>query len=187
MAMRKLGDDIRRAVRELSGNSEAARINLRSQQVRSRYKRSIESVYDEQTARYHLAHTNSVIIRRKNGVKTLTVYVDDSACAADLNAQRELIVLQLLQLFGEEIEDFEICISKWKKYREMHPYAEDLTSSDSPQTKTKPLNVEDSTYVDCTSAKITDEKLQKAFKKAMTADLTWKRGEKVETERMNRK
>ena len=99
--MRKIGPDIQRAVAKLSEGSESARLNLRIKQVRERYRQAIESVY-RKSAGLHLAHTNNVIIKDRK----LVVFVDDSMFAAELNAQRELIKLRLLELFGEEIDDF---------------------------------------------------------------------------------
>ena len=112
--MRKLGKEINQTLAAWESSSEEARINLRIRQVRDRYRRAIEEVYKE-NAQFHLAHTNSVIITAKRGVKTLIVYVDDSIFAAELNAQRELVWLKLLEMFGEEIDDFQIKISKGTK------------------------------------------------------------------------
>ena len=173
--MRRIGADIRYAVARLGETTESGRLNLRIQQVRERYRRAIESVYRD-SAPLHLAHTNTVIIRDRK----LVVYVDDSLFAAELNAQRELIKLRLLELFGEEIDDFQIRISQWKKYREIHPYiteSQQATDTDSPSI---PLDSNEKSYVSNTSSLIDDERLRKTFEKAMTADLEWKKGERVE-------
>lgn len=164
----------------MSGDSESARINMRIRQVRERYKKAIESVYPEQTAKLHLAHTNSVIITTKKGTRTLIVYVDDSLFAAELNAQRELIKLSLLELFGEDIEDFQILVSKWRKYREVHPYIDDEESDRLDEVTPIPLDDEERTFVSQTASQIEDEKVRKSLEKAMTADLEWKKGEKVD-------
>ena len=93
--MKKLGHDLELMIARLLGNDEQARINLRAHQVRDRYKQALETVYKNQAPLF-LAHTNNVYILKKDGVKTLIVYVDDSIFAAELNAQRELIRLKLL-------------------------------------------------------------------------------------------
>ena len=183
--MKKVGNDIQRFIREIGGDSEAARINMRTMQVRERYKQAIESVYPRATAVLHLNHTNSVIIKMIGDKRTLIVYVDDSLFAAELNAQRELIKLRLLELFGEDIDDFRIKVSKWKKYRECHPYVNDESPDYSSKSSSVPLTVDEQSYVSRTVAVIEDKKLRKSFKKAMTADLEWKKGEKVETESKN--
>lgn len=164
----------------LAGDSEQARINLRANQVRERYKRAIETVY-RAAAPLHLAHTNNVYILKKDGVRTLIVYVDESIFAAELNAQRELIKLHLLELFGEEIEQFEIHVSRGR-YKQNHPY---LTGSDAENaavadknTPDVPLTADEESYVSNTVSTVEDKRLQKALEKAMTADIKWKKTEK---------
>ena len=179
-------EDIQRAILHMGGNSDAARINMRTFQVRERYREAIESVYSGKTAKLHLAHTNRVIIRTVRGVKTLIVYVDDSLFSAELNAQRELIKLRLLELFGEEIDDFQIKISGRKEYREVHPYI-DEEKLRHRETPVIPLDEQEKSFVSRTAGVIKDEKLRKSLEKAMTADLEWKKGEKVEQEGKNSK
>ena len=178
--MKKAGRQIREVVAALGAQSDAARLNMRIQQVRQRYRQAIESVYEPLTAQYHLAHTNNVIIRAIAGVKALVVFVDDSASAADLNAQRELVTLRLLELFGEEIDRFDIRISKWRKYRDSHPYIDGDSANNQTVSVSVPLDDEEKSFVSATVSKVADEKVRKALEKAMTADLEWKKGEKVE-------
>ena len=184
--MRKVGADIPGVIARMGGDKDAARKNMRIQQVRERYREAIESVYPHQTAKLHLNHTNKVVITTMKGICTLIVYVDDSLFAAELNAQRELIKLRLLELFGEEIEDFQIKISRWRKQKEEHPYIDvhDLVLEKSPAL---PLDDHEKSFVDRTIGKIEDEKIKKSLERAMTADLEWKKGEKVERERKNSK
>ena len=175
--MRKLASEIRYTIAELGEGSEEARINLRVQQVRERYRAAIEMVY-RSDAQLHLAHTNSVIITCKNNVKTLIVYVDESIFAAELNAQRELIKLKLLELFGEEIEDFQIRVSRWRKYREMHPYLTDTSEEPDEKPTSIPLDSNEKSFVSNTVSHISDKKVRESLEKAMTADLEWKKGKK---------
>ena len=185
--MRKIGNDIGRAIVEMGGDSDEARINMRVRQVLERYRQAIESVYPGETASLHLAHTNKVIITNTDDVRTLIVYVDDSLFAAELNAQRELIRLKLLELFGEDVADFQIKTSRWKKYREIHPYTDiDFEDSDR-KTPSVPLNDDEKEFVSRTVGVVQDIRIQKSLEKAMTADLEWKKGEKVESERKNAK
>jgi RNase P protein component len=175
--MRKLGREINQTLADWESSSEEARINLRIQQVRNRYRRAIEEVYKE-SAPLHLAHTNNVIITVKNGVKTLIVYVDDSIFAAELNAQRELVWLKLLELFGEEVDDFQILISRYKKFREMHPYLTESQQEFGKNSATVPLDEEEKSFVSDTISQISDKKVRDSLEKAMTADLEWKKGKK---------
>ena len=175
--MGKLGNDIAKAIAAMGGNSQAARINMRAQEVRQWYKEALEKVYG-QTAELFLAHTNNVYIMDKDGVRTLIVYVDESIFAADLNAQRELIKLKLLELFGEPIEEFEIYVSR-ASYKKNHPYlTEDKQESDEP-IPSIPLDSDEKAQVSNTVSVVDDKKLREAIQKAMTADLEWKKGEKA--------
>ena len=174
--MRKIGGDIGSLVANLAGDAEQARINLRATQVRDRYKRAIESVY-RQSAPLFLAHTNNVYIMRKDGVRTLIVYVDESIFAAELNAQRELIRLRLLELFGEDVEEFQILVSRGK-YKKHHPYLTETSQEADEKPPSIPLDEAEREYVSNTVSAVEDERLREALRKAMTADLEWKKGEK---------
>lgn len=185
--MKKIGNNIHTVIRDMGGDSDAARLNMRIMQVRERYKSAVESVYPAETARLHLAHTNSVIITTKGKMRTLIVYVDDSLFAAELNAQRELIKLRLLELFGEDIDDFQIKVSRWKKYREIHPYLDEVSPDETNKSPSIPLTVSELSHVSNVGAAIEDEKIRKSFEKAMKADLEWKKGEKVERKAKNTK
>ena len=174
--MQKIGADITNLVATLVGDNEQARINLRANQVRDRYKRALEIAYQDQAPLF-LAHTNNVYIIMKDGVRTLIVYVDDSIFAAELNAQRELIRLHLLQLFGEDVEQFEIHVSRGK-YKKNHPYLSENQQNDPQTTASIPLTDTEKAYVSNTVSTVEDERLRASLERAMTADLEWKKGEK---------
>ena len=174
-SMKKIGADITQLVSTLAGDSEQARINLRANQVRERYKAALQVVYRE-TAPLFLAHTNNVYIMNKDGVRTLIVYVDESIYAAELNAQRELIKLHLLQLFGEDVESFEIHVSRGK-YKQNHPYLTESEENVAENTSAIPLSDDEKAYVSDTVSVIEDDYLRETIRKAMTADLEWKKGE----------
>ena len=173
--MKKIGNDIVRYVSALAGDSEQARINLRANQVRERFKRALEVVYRD-TATLFLAHVNNVYIMDKAGVRTLIVYLDESIYAAELNAQRELIKLHLLELFGEDVESFQIHVSK-PKYKKYHPYLADPSGKADESASSIPLTDDEKAYVSDTVSTIEDQRLRKSLEKAMTADLEWKKGE----------
>ena len=174
--MRKIGSDITLFVSSLVGDSEQARINLRANQVRDRFKTAIETVYRE-TAPLFLAHTNNVYIMMKGGVRTLIVYVDESIYAAELNAQRELIKLHLLELFGEDVEQFEIHVST-PRYKKYHPYLTEASEKANAKPPSIPLDDNERAYVSNTVSTVEDKRLRKSLERAMTADLEWKKGEK---------
>lgn len=173
--MKKIGADITLFVSSLAGDSDQARINLRAHQVRERFKRALEVVYRD-TAPLFLAHTNNVFIMMKGGVRTLIVYVDESIFAAELNAQRELIKLHLLELFGEDIEEFEILVSK-PKHKKNHPYLTNSPETLDEKPPSIPLDDDEKEYVSNTVSTVEDNRLREALRKAMTADMEWKKGE----------
>ncbi len=183
--MRKLGNDIDAAIRALGGDSPTARINRRAHQVRDRFRQALESVYGDAAALF-LAHTNNVYIMDKDGVRTLIVYVDESIYAADLNAQRELIRLKLLELCEEAVEEFEIYVSRGN-YKANHPYLTASEEESEPAVASVPLDPNEKSFVSDTVSVIDDEGLRKAVENAMTADLEWKKGEKGIPRRKNTK
>lgn len=177
--MQKIGGSIEHFVAQLAGDQEQARINLRANQVRERYKCALETVYRDSAALF-LAHTNNVYIMDKKDVRTLIVYVDESIFAAELNAQRELIKLKLLELFGEDVEEFEILISRGS-YKNNHPYllpADEAAPAPAPSV---PLDERERSYVTHTVSTVEDRRLRTTLQKAMTADMEWKKGEKQKT------
>lgn len=182
--MRKLGADIPRVLAQMGANTPEARINMRAHQVRARYKEALETVYRE-TAPLFLAHTNNVYIMKKQGVVTLIVYVDESIFAAELNAQRELIKLKLLELFGEEIEEFEIHVSRGN-YKKNHPYLKQDSNESEEKAPSVPLDDQEKLFVSQTVSTIEAHQLRKAVEKAMTADMEWKKGERVKNSGKNK-
>lgn len=180
--MERLGNNIHDELNRMSAHNQSARRNLRIKEVLAHYREALENVYGP-NAQLFLEHTNNVYIMNKNEVRTLIVYVDDSIFAAELNAQRELIKLKLLELFNEEIETFEILISRGN-YKLNHPYIDgnDNESPDeqrkmSSQTPSIPLSEEEHDHVVSVASTIEDSTLREYVQKAMTADLEWKKGE----------
>ena len=178
-SMKKIGADIQYFVAGLAGDQDQARINMRAYQVRERYRDVIETVYRD-TADLFLAHTNNVYIMNKEGVHTLIVYVDESIFAAELNAQRELIKLTLLQMFGEEVEEFQIYVSRGK-YKSNHPFIDEDGSSAPVSLKPLPLDETEQGFVENTVETLQAQELKKTFEKAMTASLGLNKAEKGKT------
>jgi hypothetical protein len=137
----------------------------RVSQVRMMWKSLVEDVF--------LKHTNGVYIFTENGVKQMHVYMDESIYAAELNNRRELIKLQCREQFGEEIDEFHIHISRGKRKAE-HPFIEETISRDNRPSI--PLSSRECEDVEKTCENIPDLTLREHFKKAMTSDLEWKKG-----------
>ena len=69
-----------------------------------------------------LERVNSVCVLPKDGVQTLVVYVDDSACAAALEGRGELV---LLHMSDEVVDWVEVHLSRLAHSRN-HPYLGEL-------------------------------------------------------------
>ena len=177
--MKKIGSGIQTFLSATAGDQDQARITFRAQQVRDRYRKVLLKVYRE-TAPLFLAHTNNVYIMKKNGKRTLIVYVDESIFAADLNAQRELIKLKLLELFNEEVENFEIYVSRGT-YKKNHPYLTENSQNEEEPYTPVPLDQTEREYVKNTAQTVEALPLRESFEKAMTAAMELTKTEKGKT------
>ena len=157
------------------GDGESARKQARAVQVRNEYVQVMKAVYGD-GAQIFLEHTNAVFIMMKNDQKTLIVYVDESIYSAELNAQRELIRMRFLDMFHEQLEAFEIYVSRGK-YKKNHPFIDAATDFPADHfAPSIPLDEAEKKHVqDCVQT-IENPRLAQALKKAMTADLEWKKG-----------
>ena len=117
--------------------------------------------------------------------KALVVYVDESICAAELNARREIIRLHLLQNYGEEIEEMKIRISSGIQ-KSKHPFS---TAEEEPFKDTfpsVPLTEAELEHAREVASRIEDPKVRKSFLAAMVSDLEWKKGEEAYRKRTGR-
>ena len=116
-----------------------------------------------------LKHTNSVYLLKSQavpGAYDLVVYLDNSTCAAELNARRELLRFEYLDRFNTTIDVFEIRISRGP-YRGKHPFAERLSSDTQP--KERSLSEEETARIEEMTSAIEDPRLRASFQRAMTA------------------
>ena len=157
----------------LTDGSDKSRLLARASQVQERYKQTIQRVY-RANAQMFLDHTNSVYIIDKDGCKTLIVYMDESIYAAELNAQRELIRLHMHQMFDEDIQVFDIHVSRGS-YKKKYPYKDsqpaENTNAETCDECTETLSAEKESFIDQTLSAVDDPRLRSVLKKAMTADL----------------
>ena len=170
-----LGKLLQDVLDDLSDASDSEKLAARTVKIYRMYRTVIESAY-RQTAPYMLAHTNSVYIMNKDDAKTLIVYVDESIYAADLNAQRELIKLLFLELFNEQLDAFDIYVSR-SKYKNNHPF---IDREEEPQKQPHSLTEEELEFVEKTVARVEDPYLRTRIKKAMIATLQYEDEEKTE-------
>lgn len=179
-------------LRAMGGDAPSARKAARAARVHAMWRSLMLHNHD----RFILEHTNNVYIVYSNGAprtdgkryyddgkdvastgkgKQLIVYVDDSVVAAELNARRELIKLQFLDHFGEKIDEFKIIISRGA-YKNQHPFAAEKEPSYAEPAQPAPLSKREQQLVEHEAAKTDNPKLSRAFERAMTADLSWKKG-----------
>ena len=172
--MKRLNKDIFDTLKDIGMGEDQVRIVARTHQVHDRYAAVIRNVYKD-SAQIFLDHTNSVYITDRNEIKVLIVYMDESIYAAELNAQRELIRLQLLQMFGEGVDSFEIHVSRGS-YKKKHPFISDGEERAKEgktviQATKIELSEEQKGFIENTVSRIGNTLLQQRIREAMTADL----------------
>lgn len=96
----------------------------------------------------------------------LVVYVDNSLCAAELNARRELIRLKYREQFNTIIDVFEIRISRGS-YKEKYPFRESLEATQ--QIQPRELTPEDLSQIDEMTHALPEGKVKDSFMQAMKA------------------
>ncbi len=137
-------------------------------------ERKIRQVHEQFAAcvdPFILKHINSVyLIKEDRDISRettlrLTAYVDNSTVAAELNAQRELIVLKYRELFGIKIDEFIIKISRGA-YKENYPFKERLQKN--PQ-KIRRLSPEEEQEIKTQVSKISDDDIRNSFERLLKA------------------
>lgn len=145
-----------------------------SEEVKRRVlvKRKIEKThaqFAELVDPFILKHTNSVYLLKSQavpGAYDLVVYLDNSTCAAELNARRELLRFEYLDRFNTTIDVFEIRISRGP-YKDKHPFADSLDSD--AQAESRDLSEEESARIEEMTSTIKDPRLRASFRRAMAA------------------
>lgn len=165
--MKPLGSALKASLSEIGGKNPALRKAARAAQVNEIWKKLVEPVF--------LEHTNAVFIFTEDGRKKFVVYVDESIYAAELNARREIIKMKLHGLFGEEVDDFLIHVSRGK-YKKSHPFVEKDARAPRPAVQRIPLSREERRDIEEKSSAIQDARLRKAFTRAMISDIESKSG-----------
>lgn len=169
-------------------NGDAARIARRTAEVRQMWANAVEKMWrDPEAAAIILSHTNGVgIVEEKNHrderYKKLYVYVDDSIVLTELNALRERIKLLFLAEFNEDVQEFEIRISRGARKKD-RPYKEEEPPPYIDKTPAKPLSAEEMEEVERRVASIENDSVRKSIRKAMIADLQWKKGQNEKNDR----
>ena len=165
--MKQFSSYIHDAFAEGSENHEAdfARA-IRAGKIRQMWAELVEEAI--------LNHTNGVYVVNEEGQRLLKVYVDESIYAAELNNRRELILLLCKSRYGEDLDAFHIFISRgnMKRRYPFKKHGENLSDT-GPSLA---LNEDELAEVEKACSAIQNEALRATFKKAMIADLEWKKG-----------
>lgn len=161
------------ALRPVSGPLAAFTSSM-PEEVRKRVlvERKIKKTHEQFAALvdpFILKHTNSVYLLKSQAVQDaydLVVYLDNSTCAAELNARRELLRYEYLDRFGVVIDVFEIRISRGP-YKEKHPFADlEPLPEEAPLP---PLTQAEETKIEDMTKDIADPRLRDSFRRAMAA------------------
>ncbi len=109
----------------------------------------------------------------------LIVYLEDSLIAAEVDARREMIRLKFLELFGEELADFKIRVSRGK-YKLNHPYRKtEAEKNENRSMPRKPLPEDTVAQLNEGLSEISDKNLRESLKRAMISDLEIKNAQTV--------
>lgn len=141
---------------------------------KARRAAQVRTIWGEIADNEILAHTNNVFIFMKNHRRELHVYVDESIYAAEINMRQSILKLQFRVKFNEQIDDIYAHVSRGT-WRNNYPYAEKLARKPININFAPPLDQKDQNFVNESVAKIHDQRLAKALKKAMTSDLRMKK------------
>ncbi len=122
-----------------------------------------------------LSHVNSVYLMKepqpgsddvsRETLLKLTVYVDNSMIAAELNAQRELVILKYRELFSLKIDEFAIKISRGP-YLEHHPFRLDEPDR---EEGFRPLTPKEESAIEQQVSGISDKDVRASFKRLLKA------------------
>lgn len=188
--MARMRSVLPQVVESMGGSmADAAKI-ARAAEVRRMWSEILLSSGDS----YLLEHTNNVFIMRGEEArkmrsdhddlkdaggtgegKQLIVYVDESIVAAELNARRELMKFLFFERYGEEIDTFKIIISHGR-YKQHHPFAQPDMRPDDARVQSVALDEGELSLVEQQVARIENPRLKDALRRAMVADLEWKKG-----------
>lgn len=116
-----------------------------------------------------LKHTNSVYLLKSQAVPNaydLVVYLDNSTCAAELNARRELLRFEYLDRFKVVIDVFEIRISRGA-YKDKHPFSKLEAEREEPSAPE--LTEAEKGKIEEMTAGIDNPRLRASFQRAMAA------------------
>ena len=167
--VRSMPDEVRRRVIT----------SMRTEQVLDQFSRVTDP--------FILRHVNSVYLMHSKtleGAYDLVVYLDNSTCAAELNARRELIRLKYRELFDVTVDVFEIRTSR-ARYRDNHPFVERentpygasvYQAEQDARTVERELTAVEQQEIDDMVASLPAGRMRDSFVRALTAQKKRKKG-----------
>lgn len=145
--------------------------NVRSRILIDRRIQQVHSQFAQLVSPFILQHTNSLyLLKSKNveGAFDLVVYLDNSTCAAELNARREIIRMKYREEFNVVIDVFEIRISRGE-YKNQHPFNEYLNEKSNEREEPRSLTQEEMDEIEAMVKDLKSERLRESFKNALIA------------------
>lgn len=142
---------------------------VRKRVLTERYIKKIYDQFAQVVDEFILEHVNSLYLFKSTeseSARDLVVYLDNSMCAAELNARRELIRLKYREQFGVVIDVFEIRISRGS-YRDTYPFRE--RDKQKRGTQERELTSEDKRRIDEIIAPLPEGKLKESFQRALSS------------------
>lgn len=140
-------------------------VNIRIQHVHRQFKQVVQPIF--------LMHTNAVYLLKDKEdpeIQHLTVYVDNSTIAAELNARRELIRLKYRELFNVIIGDFNIRISKGP-HRFKYPFKQKQDDLGKKlQNQARPLTEKEQYDIETLIKDLPEGQLKESFRRAISAE-----------------
>lgn len=149
------------------------------QRNRARIDRKIKQVHAQFAAcvdEFILEHVNSVYMTKEESSdfknvsretqQILTAYVGNSLVAAELNAQRELVVLKYREQFGVKVDRFDIKISRGA-YRENYPFKKPQYQKNLPTAHK--LTAEEENEIEACISGIEDKDIRESFRRVLKA------------------
>ncbi len=183
----------------------AAVLSLWEEVVNAVFKEAASLVLDHTNAVYIMSGEKAGSVRRFDRPASetrhaavpgnvLVVYVDDSMVRSELDNRQELLVMKMREA-GENVELFKI-IPSMRDMKHRHPYREDIRTSSSSGTRESSFNSarsnsarfssprvlsqQEKEEVKAVAGTVEDERISRAFEKAMTASKKAQNGEKEE-------
>lgn len=142
---------------------------VRKRVLTERHIKKVHDQFAEIVDSFILDHVNSVYLFRSKIHETardLVVYLDNSTCAAELNARRELIRLKYREHFNVIIDVFEIRISRGS-YRNTYPFRDRLYQE--KEVAERELTPEDYACINDITSPLPEGKLKESFQRALSS------------------